>query len=292
MTSREVIIKLDDVYYRYPRAEEYVIKGLDLKIYKGEFVAIMGENGAGKTTLCQLLSGIIPLSQGGKMLGNVTVCGLDTQDHELAVLTQKIGIVLEDPETQLFTTSVLNEVAFGAENIEMEPDVILETAKWALDVVTLCGYEKRHPTMLSGGQKQRVAIASAIMMRPDVLVLDEPTSQLDPIGTIEVFETVHRLKDEYNMTIVTATHQSEAIARFADRVIVLHDGAILADGTPAEVFSNKEVVAKAFLTVPQVSELYVALQDQGIELGKFPILLEDGIEMLQKATVKGEYPSE
>lgn len=207
-------------------------------------------------------------------------------------LPKKIGIVLEDPETQLFTTSVLNEVAFGAENIEMDPDLILETAKWALDVVTLSGYEKRHPTMLSGGQKQRVAIASAIMMRPEVLVLDEPTSQLDPIGTIEVFETVHRLKDEYNMTIVTATHQSEAIARFADRVIVLHQGAILADGTPAEVFSNKDVVEKAFLTVPQVSGLFVALQDRGVKLGSFPTLLEDGIGMLQNAVIKGEQTNE
>ena len=191
----EDIIVLEHASYRYPEAEDYTLKDISFSVKKGEFVALMGENGAGKTTLCQLLTGIIPKSQGGKLLGKVVIAGMNTVEHELSILSQKTGIVLDDPETQLFTTKVLSEVAFGAENIEMPKEEIKERIAWALRIVRLEGYENRAPTALSGGQKQRVAIATALVTKPDLLILDEPTSQLDPIGTTEVFSVVRELKE-------------------------------------------------------------------------------------------------
>ena len=277
----ETVIALQNVSYRYPRSDRYVLKHLNLEIGRGEFITIVGENGAGKTTLCQILSGIIPQSQGGRLLGDVKVCGLDTKTTNLSILSQKVGIVLEDPETQLFTSTVLQEVAFGMENLQLAKDEILERARWALDVVTMNGFENRHPHNLSGGQKQRIAIASVLTMRPDILVLDEPTSQLDPVGTVEVFEVIKRLKEEYGMTIVMATHKSEEIALFADRLMVIGDGEIMRFAPPREIFSDTELVSKAWITRPQVSALYYGLKDQGIALENFPIRKDETKKMLE-----------
>ena len=183
---KNTIIKLDDISYRYPRSKRWAILHLNLEIHQGEFVAIMGENGAGKSTFCQMLNGIIPNSIGGSLNGQVLINGLDTQKSGIAQLATQVGIVLEDPETQLFTTSVGSEVAFGPENLCQSPEEIHQNVKWALDVVRLSGLEDRMPSALSGGQKQRLAIAANIAMRPNILVLDEATSQLDPVGVEEV----------------------------------------------------------------------------------------------------------
>lgn len=279
----EHVIEVKGLYYRYPRGKEYVLRDINFTVDKGEFLAVTGENGAGKTTLSLILSGIIPNSQGGKMLGEVWVNGMNTQKHKLSELSQNIGIVLEDPETQLFTTKVINEVCFGAENLKMDPEEIKERAKWAMDVVTMTGYDERPPTMLSGGQKQRVAIAAALTMGPSIMVLDEPTSQLDPVGTGEVFQVIQMLKEQYGMTIVMITHNSEEIARFADRVLVLHRGEVLATGTPREIFANTEVLEKAWITAPQSSMLATAMAEEGIPLlEQLPITLDEGIEYLNR----------
>ncbi len=278
----EEVIRVENLYYRYPRAEKYVLQDIQFSVNEGEFLVVTGENGAGKTTLSLLLSGIIPQSQGGKMRGRVVIAGMDTKEHSLSVLSQNVGIVLEDPETQLFTTSVFEEVVFGAENLNIPKDEILERAKWAIEVVRLQGYEERPPTMLSGGQKQRVAIAAALAMRPKILVLDEPTSQLDPIGTVEVFQVVRELKEKYGMTIVMVTHNSEEMAYFADRILVLNKGKVLACGTPQEIFSNREVTSKAWITIPQVSALGFLLEERGWKYGYFPVTLEEGKAEIQK----------
>jgi energy-coupling factor transporter ATP-binding protein EcfA2 len=278
----EDIIILDHASYRYPQSNEYTLRDISLKIKKGEFVALMGENGAGKTTLCQLLTGIIPKSQGGKLLGKVVIAGMNTLEHDLAVLSQKIGIVLDDPETQLFTTKVLSEVAFGAENIEMSKEKILESISWALKVVRMEGYEKSSPRELSGGQKQRVAIATALVTKPDILILDEPTSQLDPIGTVEVFGVVRELKEKYGMTIVLSSHKSEEIVEFADKVIVLHQGELLAFGKPEDVLNDEEIVKKAWLRLPQVTEFSHYLRNRGMKLNKLPFTVDQAVETLEE----------
>ena len=276
----EHVIEVKGLYYRYPRGKRYVLEDINFSVDKGEFLAITGENGAGKTTLSLLLSGIIPHSQGGKMLGDVWINGMNTKEHSLSTLAQNIGIVLEDPETQLFTTKVFNEVCFGAENLEIPPDEIVERARWALETVRLTGYEDRPPTMLSGGQKQRVAIAAALAMCPNILILDEPTSQLDPVGTVEVFSVVKELKERYGMTIVMVTHDSEEIAYFADRLLVLSAGGVLACDTPRKIFADRQVSQTAWITAPQSSELALELEEAGVKSPVFPITLEEGIDYL------------
>jgi len=279
----EPYIVMDDVSYRYPGAKCYALEGLNLTISKGEFVAILGEHGTGKSTFCQLLNGVIPNFQGGQMEGSVIVAGLNTQEVSVAELAQKVGIVLQDPEAQLFTTKVISEVAFGPENLCIEADEILERVRWALQVVRLTGFEERSPTSLSGGQKQRLAIAAALAMRPEVLVLDEATSQLDPVGTSEVLSVVRKLNQEYDVTIFMATHKSEEVAQFADRVLILHQGRLIAQGTPQEVFEREGLLRRAGIRPPQVSQLAIYLKERSLHLSEFPITTEQarrGIEQL------------
>lgn len=271
----EPAIVFDQVSYRYLGGLRQALTRLSLSIQKGEFVAVLGENGAGKSTLCQMLNGVIPTTRGGRMRGRVIVAGLDTQAAGVARLASRVGIVLDDPETQLFTTSVLNEVAFGPENLGVEPAEILRRARWALEVVRLAGYEDHPPSALSGGQKQRLAIAAALSMMPEILVLDEATSQLDPVGTVEVLSIVRELNRTMGMTIVMATDKGEQVAEFCDRVLVLHRGELVADGPPREVFADRDLLARVMIRSPQVSQLAAYLAEAGCTLPRFPITLTE-----------------
>jgi energy-coupling factor transporter ATPase len=258
------------------------LQNINISIAKKQFVVLMGANGAGKTTFCQLLNGIIPHSLGGSMVGSVKVAGLETTKHKIAELSQKVGMVLQDPETQLFTGSVRSEVAFGAENLGVPRQEISERLKWALHVVRLDEFMDRTPAALSGGQKQRLAIASVIAMRPEILVLDEPTSQLDPIGSYEVFSVVKELNQVYGMTIIMATHHSEEIAEFADRIVVFDKGKIIADDTPHKIFSQQKLLERTWIRAPQVSALANYLLEKGIKLPFFPITIDEMESCLEK----------
>jgi energy-coupling factor transporter ATP-binding protein EcfA2 len=284
------VIEFKDVSYRYPRSTRWVVTHLNLQIKQGEFVALMGENGASKSTVCQMLNGIIPNSIGGRLSGQVLIHGLNTKETGISELATKVGIVLEDPETQLFTTAVKSEVAFGPENLSLPPDEIEERVRWALEVVRLNGYEERLPSSLSGGQKQRLAIAANIAMRPDILVLDEATSQLDPVGVEEVLSVVRELNQKYGMTILMATDASEMIARLMDRVVVLNQGQLEADGTPREIFADAGLFKKLMIRSPQVSQLAARLKEAGHPLPTFPITVPEASEGLQ-ALLKGTAPA-
>jgi energy-coupling factor transporter ATP-binding protein EcfA2 len=273
---REPYILFDDVSYRYPNAKQYALKHLSATIYRGEFIGVLGENGAGKSTFCQVLNGIVPHSRGGRMLGQVIVGRLTTRETTVAELSRRVGIVLEDPESQLFTTSVLSEVAFGPENLGVEPNEILRRARQALDVVGLTGSEKCAPVTLSGGQKQRLAIAAALAMSPDVLVLDEATSQLDPVGTQEVFSVVRALNQRHGMTIVMATNKGDAVAEFCDRVLVLHQGELIAQGSPRDVFADVDLLDRVMIRTSQVSQLAIYLAERGTHFSSFPVTLDEG----------------
>ena len=268
-------IELIDVSYRYPRTKRTVIKKLNLSVQKGELLAVMGENGAGKSTLCQILNGIIPHSAGGKMKGQVLIEGINTQESSVGQLSTIVGIVLEDPETQLFTTSVLNEVSFGPENLLMPVEEILERARRVLKLVRLDGFEDRPPTDLSGGQKQRLAIAAGLVMEPSILVLDESTSQIDPLGVVEVLSLIQKLNKELNMTIVMATDKSEEVARIADHILVLDEGREVAYGTPREIFADTGFFKRFMIRSPQVSQLGSILEEKGHPLPTFPIVLKE-----------------
>jgi energy-coupling factor transport system ATP-binding protein len=253
--SDEYAIEINGLTYAYPTSKEPVLKGINLRVHKGEFLSIMGPTGAGKSTLCLTLNGIIPQSLSGKMDGTVTVSGMNTLQHGVHILTGKVGIIFQEPESQLFSMNVEEEVSFGPENLGVPPDEIRKRIEWALGVVRMEEFRQRSPFRLSGGQKQRVAIAAALSMMPQILVLDEPTSGLDPIGKMEVFSVVHDLKKMRNMTVVMVEHESEEIARFSDRVAVMNDGRIILEGTPRDVFSKTRTLTDIGLNIPQVCEL-------------------------------------
>ncbi len=268
-------IYFENVSYKYPDESVNVINNITLSIKRGQFVALMGSNGAGKTTFCQLLNGIIPHSVGGMLTGTIKVAGLDTKHYRIAELSQKVGLVLQDPETQLFTGSVKSEVVFGSENLCFPVNVLKDRLEWVLKVVRLEQFIDKSPATLSGGQKQRLAIASVIAMHPEILVLDEPTSQLDPIGCYEVLAVIKELNQKYGMTIVMATHHSEEIAKFSDRILIFDQGTVVGDGSPREIFAQKELLKKNWIREPQVSALANYLKQRGIDTPEFPITLED-----------------
>lgn len=284
-------IELSDVSYRYPRTNRTVIKDLSLTVSRGEVLAILGENGAGKSTLCKILNGIIPHSVGGRMKGQVVIEGIDTQSSSIKELSTKVGIVLEDPETQLFTTSVLNEVAFGPENLCMPVEEILRRANRVLELVRLNGYEDHPPSALSGGQKQRLAIAAGLVMQPSILVLDEATSQIDPLGVLEVLSLVKKLNKELGMTIVMATDQSEEVAKIADHVLVLDEGSKVAYGTPREIYADVGLFKKHMIRAPQVSQLGAVLQEEGHPLPIFPVEIEEAREGIVEILDEGSRTS-
>jgi len=232
-----------------------VLKGINLEVERGEFVSIMGPTGVGKTTLCLALNGIVPQSTGGTIRGEVVVTGLNTRQHPVPELASRVGIVFQDPESQFFNMTVEDEVAFGPESLGLDPPEIRERVDWALTVVRMSQHRHRSPFQLSGGEKQRVAIAAILAMTPRILVLDEPTSGLDPMGKAEVFRVVRELKQREQMTIVMVEQESEKIAEFSDRVVVLRDGQVALVDTPDNVFAQVELMHEVGLAVPQVSEL-------------------------------------
>lgn len=247
-------VRIEHLTYTYPN-DTQALRDISLEINQGEYLAIMGANGAGKTTTCLFLNGVIPHITGGKLKGQVEVMGVDTFEHHVYEIAQNVGMVLQDPEAQLFSSNVRSEVAFAAENLGMPYDQMVEQVDWALQTVRLAGMGDRTPAQLSGGQKQRLSIASGLVVRPELLVLDEPTSQLDPLGTDEVFSVLKDLNQELGLTIVLATHKAEQVAKFADRVVVLDDGRIVAEGTPQEVFSQVELLDRICVPIPQVTQI-------------------------------------
>ena len=280
----EIIAKLDKVSYLYENCQDLVLKNISLDIYKGEFLGIIGPTGAGKTTLSLVLNGIVPQFYGGRFFGYAEVAGLDTLTNPVSKLSRYVGAVFEDPETQLLATSVENEIAFTLENLCLPREEILARIARALAAVRLEGMEKKQPNELSGGQKQRLAIASALALQPALLILDEPTSQLDPVGSQEVFATVKELNRILGMTIVMVSHAAEEMAQQADRLAILEAGAISALGSPNQIYSQIEQLERASLRAPQVAKTFWAINSRGIALEKIPVTLEAGLAILPSLT--------
>lgn len=251
------IAEVKDLWYAYPALEgespPWVLQGVDLRLAAGELVCLMGPSGAGKSTLALALNGIVPQSTGGRIRGQVMVEGLDTKRTPVAELAKRVGIVFQDPETQFLQANLEAEVAFGLENLGVPADQIRDRVREALTQVELDGFEARSPFELSGGEKQRAAIASVLAMRPKLLVLDEPTASLDPMGKLQVFEAIQDLRREH--TVLVVTQESEWAAEFADRVVVLDGGRLSMYGETAAILSDVERLEQHGLRGPQVSEL-------------------------------------
>lgn len=255
-------IKADKVRFAYEPAEgelpREVLHGVSLEIKKGEFVALLGHNGCGKSTMAKLFNGMLLPTE-----GKVTVEGMDTADEEtIYEVRRRVGLVQQNPDNQLVASIVEEDVAFGPENLGIEPKEIRRRVDEALKAVDMYEYRENAPYKLSGGQKQRVAIAGIIAMEPDCIVLDEPTAMLDPRGRDEVMETIHKLNREKGITIILITHYMDEAVQ-AGRVIVMDEGSILTEGTPREVFSQVELLKQHHLDVPQATELAYRLRAYG-----------------------------
>lgn len=251
-----------------------VLDDVSFTVRKGEFVALLGHNGSGKSTVAKHLNAML-LPTGGKLF----VDGMDTASQDDYAIRRKVGLVLQNPDNQLVASIVEEDVAFGPENLGIEPSEIRRRVDNALKAVDMYDYRNQPPHKLSGGQKQRVAIAGIIAMQPDCIVLDEPTAMLDPKGREEVMRTIKKLNREQGITIVLITHyMDEAVD--ADRVIVMDDGKILTQGNPSEVFSQVELLKRHRLDVPQVTELCYRLKACGVELDSLCLQSDECIQQL------------
>ena len=258
-------------------APQTVLRGVDLTVDKGAFVALLGHNGCGKSTLSKHFNALL-LPTGGRVL----VEEMDTADEENTYpIRRRVGMVLQNPDNQLVSTIVEEDVAFGPENLGLPPAEIRARVEEALAAVDMTAYRDHSPHKLSGGQKQRIAIAGVLAMHPDCLILDEPTAMLDPQGRQEVLDTVCRLNREQGMTVILITHYMEEAA-LADRVVVMEEGVVVMDGTPREVFACGDRLTEWGLDVPQPTALCAALRAQGIHLPAGVLTPEECAEELLK----------
>jgi energy-coupling factor transport system ATP-binding protein len=264
MAERKPIIEISNLTFTYGATDNPALKDINLTIYEGEYVALLGLNGAGKTTLQMCFNGVIPNMIIGDMEGTVIIDGLDTNEYPTRELAKVVGLVFDNPEFQLSQMSVAEEIALGLENLGIPAEEMHQIIPEVLETVGLSGLEKRSPFELSGGQQQRLAIAASLAMRPRILVMDEPTSNVDPIGKDEIFFVAAKLNKERNMTVIMAEHEVEVMAAYADRIIVLDKGSIILNGTPHEVFGHVEMLEELGLRVPQVTQLAYQLKQQAI----------------------------
>lgn len=261
----ETVIKTQNLKFSYKDEETgketSILKGIDLEVKKGEFLAVLGHNGSGKSTLAKHFNAILSPTE-----GSVIVCGMDTADESLLYdIRSRVGMVFQNPDNQIVANIVEEDIAFAPENLGVLRDEIISRIDYALKAVNMEEFRNHAPHMLSGGQKQRIAIAGVLAMKPQVLVLDEPTAMLDPIGRKEIMETVKNLNKNENITVVLITHYMDEAA-LADRIVVVDHGRIYTEGTPKEVFSKVEELKKIGLDVPQATYLAYELSREGLTL--------------------------
>ena len=269
------IIKIENLTFRYADAETPAIEGLNLELERGSFVAVLGHNGSGKSTLAKLLNAILLPTE-----GRVLVEGIDTADEEkLQEVRRTVGMVFQNPDNQIVASVVEDDVAFAPENLGVPSTEIRARVDEALKRVGMYDFRLHAPHLLSGGQKQRVAIAGVLAMRPDCIVLDEPTAMLDPIGRREVLSAVRDLRRDKGMTVILITHHMEECI-FADRLIVMSDGRVALDGSPKEVFSQVEEMRSLGLTVPETVSLLYGLKEAGWDVPLDALTVEDCADMI------------
>jgi energy-coupling factor transport system ATP-binding protein len=273
------VINLQNVTYKYPLTDSPALQSINLQVPEGEFVSIIGPNGAGKSTLCYTLAGFVPHFFKGELTGTVEVAGIDSNNSSLSEWVLNVGLAFQNPFNQISGAkyTVFEELAFGLENIGIPREEMKARVEDAMKLTGISDLADRSPYSLSGGQQQRVALTSILVMQPKVLVLDEPTSQMDPIGTREVFGVIRKMA-ERGMTVVLAEHKVEWIAQFADRVIALKDGQILLDGTPSEVLTSPLLPEHGF-GISRYTSVARRAGEMGLWKGeKLPVTLDEAVE--------------
>ena len=258
-TEKNIIIDAQDVHYSYEEDASEAVRGVTLQVRRGEFLCILGHNGSGKSTLAKLLNGLfIPTA------GKITVCGMDTRDEEKQLdVRRSAGMVFQNPDKQLVATIVEEDVAFGPENLGVPQKELRGRVNGALAAVNMSEFARSSPHKLSGGQKQRIAIAGVLAMQPDIMIMDEPTAMLDPMGRREVINTVMRLNRQEHITVVLITHFMEEAA-LAERLIIMHEGKIAMEGKPRRVLSQIEALKDLSLEAPEAAYMAYSLNKAGV----------------------------
>jgi energy-coupling factor transporter ATPase len=275
------VIETKGLTYTYPSGTKRVLEDVSITIERGEFVVLTGPSGCGKTTLCRCFNGLVPHFYGGKLEGDILITGLNVHEHSIYELARHVGLVFQNPENQLFALSVEKDVAFGLENLGVPRDEIKKRVDWALQTTDIEDLRERAPHELSGGQQQRVAIASVLAMQPNVMVLDEPTSFLDPLGAQRIFEVINELNKNLGITVVLVEHRLDLAARYTDHVIIMDEGRVMLDGKPREIFKLDKARLMG-IGVPKSTRLYQILEKNGMRLGKVPITSEEATQILKE----------
>ncbi len=269
-------LRMEDVSYQYEPDARPAVSHVTLEVERGSFVAVLGHNGSGKSTLAKLMNALFLPTE-----GRVLVCGMDTLTEERVWnIRRHAGMVFQNPDNQIVANVVREDVAFGLENLGVPQDEMVRRVEAALSAVRMSEFAETAPHMLSGGQKQRVAIAGALAMEPELIIMDEATAMLDPSGRAEVLATVRKLNREKGMTVVWITHFMEEAAQ-ADRLIVMNDGSVALEGTPRQVFSRVEEIKALGLDVPPMAELAQTLRDKGLPLPEGILTVSDMVKELK-----------
>lgn len=273
-------IIVEDLKYKYPLTSELALKGISFEVDKGEFIGIVGKNLSGKSTLCQAMVGLVPHFYKGGYGGKVVVDGIEVAQNEISTIAQKVGMVFQNPFTQVTGSklTVYEEIAFGLENMGILREEMKERIDYSLKLLDIYQFKDRNPFDLSGGQMQRMAIASIIAMKPEIIVLDEPTSQLDPQGSEEVFKAIQNLSKE-GMTVIMAEHKIEKIAKYSDRVMLLNDGAIVDFDKPQKIFSREDLEDYG-VAAPAFTKICRGLGIKNKETGLYPITLDAAYDLV------------
>ncbi len=274
------LIEFRNFSFAYRGAKENAVEDISFCVHEGEFLSIVGPTGAGKTTLCRSMIGLIPSLFSGKQTGELEILGKPAKSYKVEELATVIGYVHQDAESQILMTNIEKEIVFPLENLGLPRAEIKKRLEDALHLVHLEDYRNRHPFYLSGGQRQRVVLATALAMQPDILILDEATSEIDPLGAEEIMTVTKELND-LGKTIILIEHNMEEVAKFADRILVLDQGRLLADDTAEKVLTDLELLDRLNIYPPEVTQLFIKLTKAGMQFDHIPVTLEDAEALLR-----------
>ena len=279
------VIETKNLTYTYPNGTKPSISDVSIKVEKGEFVLITGPSGCGKTTLCRCFNGLIPHFYQGELKGEITVAEMDTTKQPTYEMAKHVGLVFQNPENQLFALSIEKDVAFGLENLGFPREEMRRRVEWALNLTGIYDLRERSPYEVSGGQQQRVAIAAVLAMQPEIIVLDEPTSFLDPLSAEKIFEVIHELNKKLGITVVLVEHRLDLTAKYANHIIIMDEGKVCFDGETREVLSTEEARLIG-VGIPKATLLYQMLKRDGMTLSNVTPLSSDEITTLLLEALK------
>lgn len=277
------VIETKNLTYTYPGVSKPSIANISMKVEKGEFVLITGPSGCGKTTLCRCFNGLVPHFYQGELKGEITVAGQDILKKHTYEMAKHVGLVFQNPENQLFALSIEKDVAFGLENMGVNRHDMRQKVDWALNQTGIYELRERSPHEISGGQQQRVAIAAVLAMDPEIIVLDEPTSFLDPLSAEKIFEVIYDLNRKQGITVILVEHRLDLTAKYTNHLIVMDQGQIRYEGDPREILS-KEEIRLIGVGIPKATLLYQMLKKDGFEVGgKIPLCSEELAQQILEA---------